>query len=113
MARTDDDVVGIIREIYDETFAGKAKQRYLIAWPDIRVLYGFGSLFASRFQSLSEAALKRQLYLFDLGEGENGHLVAVVKTRTVNRWRRVPKKVIDQYRLPPDDDADAGEDDSE
>jgi hypothetical protein len=113
MARTDAEVITVLHGIYAEEFGGKERQRFLISWADIRAIYGFGKLFESRFYALAEAGIKRRLYLLDLGEGESGRLVAVVKMRTVDRWRRVPKKVIDQYRLSPDDDADAGEDDSE
>ncbi len=113
VARTDDEVVTILREIYNREFGGKERQRFLISWADLRAIYGFGKLFESRFQSLVEAGIKRRLYLLDLGQGESGRLVAVIRTRTVDRWRRAPKKIIDEYRLPPDDDADEGEDDSE
>jgi len=112
MARTDDEVVSILRDIYNSDFAGKERQRFLILWADLRALYGFGRLTMSRFGLLAEAAMRRRFYLLDLGEGESGHLVAVVRTRTVDRWRRVPKRIIDQYRIPPDDDTDT-EDDSE
>jgi hypothetical protein len=113
MARSDDEVVTVLREVYNSTFGGKERQRFLISWADLRAIYGFGRLFESRFQTLAEAALRRRLYLLDLGEGETGRIIAVIRTRTVDRWRRAPKKIIDQYRLPLGDDTDAGEDDSE
>ena len=112
MARTDDEVVSILREIYVADFAGKERQRFLISWADIRTLYGFGRLTMSRFALLTEAAMRRRFYLLDLGEGENGHMVAVVRTRTVDRWRRVPKRIIDPYRVPSDDETES-EDDTE
>jgi hypothetical protein len=113
MPRTDDEVVLILKSIYNSEFGGKARQRYLISWADLREIYGFKKLFLSRFQQLAEAAYRRRAYLFDLGEGENGHLVAVIPVATVDRWRRVPKKIIDQYRLSPDEDGNEGEDDDE
>jgi hypothetical protein len=113
MARTDEQVASVLLDIYNTEFAGKERQRFLISWADIRTIYGFGRLTMSRFETLAEAGLQKRLYLLDLGEGENGHLVAVVKTRTVNRWRRVPKRIIDQYRLPPDEDGEGEEDDAE
>jgi hypothetical protein len=113
MARTDDEVITCLRKIYDSEFGGKERQRFLISWADLRAIYGFGKLFASRFQALAEAGMRRRLYLLDLGEGENGRLVAVIRTRTVDRWRRVSKKIIDEYRLAPDDESDAEEDDSD
>lgn len=113
MARTDEQVAGILEELYKTEFGGKTGQRYLISWADIRTLYGFERLFLSRFDRLGEVAMAKRLYLLDLGEGAAGHMVAVVKTRTVDRWRRVPKKIIDQYRLPPEDGAESEEDDAE
>lgn len=113
MPRTNDEVVTILREIYRSTFGGKQRQRFLISWADLRAIYGFGKLFESRFQALAEAGIKRKLYLFDLGEGESGRLVAVLRMSTVDRWRRVTKKIIDEYRLPSDDNPDSEDDDTE
>lgn len=113
MARTDDEVITILRQIYHAEFGGKEEQRFLISWADLRAIYGFGKLFETRFQSLAEAGIRRRLYLLDLGEGENGHLVAVLRTRTVDRWRRVPKKIIEEHRQAPDDAAEGDEDDED
>ena len=114
MPRTDDEVIAELRAIYNEEFAGKSAQRFLIAWADLRSLYGFEKLFDSRFQRLAERAIERGLYVFDLGEGESGHMVAVLRHRTVDRWRKVPRSVI-RGRLPPSPDAEAciGEDEAE
>lgn len=97
MACSDTEVVDKLLNIYDENFAGKENQRYLISTNEIRSLYGFSRLFDTRIGKLKEAAFDSGLYLFDLGEGERGRLIAVVKNRTVNRWRRVPKKIIVEY----------------
>jgi hypothetical protein len=113
MARTDEEVIQILRDIYAESFGGKVGQRFLISWGDLRAIYGFRKLFSSRFYQLAETAFENRLYLWDLGEGENGHLIAVIKTGTVDRWRRVPKKVIEKYREPPDDAGEVSEDDSD
>jgi hypothetical protein len=113
MARTTEEVIKVLREIYAENFGGKEGQRFLISWAALREICGLGKLFSSRFEHLAEAAFEKGLYLWDLGEGENGHVIAVVKTGTVNRWRRVPKKIIEGYRRPPDTDGDTGEDDSD
>lgn len=100
MACTDEEVVKKLLHIYKDKFAGKQGQRFLISSNEIRSLYGFGKLFESRMGKLSEAAFESGLYLFDLGEGERGRLIAVVKSGTANRWRRVPKKIIEQYVEP-------------
>ena len=113
MARTDDQVVGILLEIYDATFGGKSGQRYLIRWSDLRSLYGFRKLFVSRFARLREAAAGQGLYLWELGEGDSGYMIAVVKMRTVDRWRRVPKRTIDEYAIMSDDDEGGDESDDE
>jgi hypothetical protein len=113
MARTDEEVIQVLRDIYAESFGGKVGQRFLISWGDLRAIYGFRKLFLSRFDQVAEAAFENRLYLWDLGEGESGHLIAVIKTGTIDRWRRVPKKIIEKYRISPDDDGDTGEDDSD
>ena len=112
MARTDQEVVEKLLELYEENFGGKEGQRFLIPWGDIRSLYGFHKMFESRFARLAELASASGLYLWDLGEGEGGHLVAVIKIRTVDRWRKVPKKIIDRHKaLPVDDGEEEPEDD--
>ena len=104
MARTDDEVIDELRAIYMEEFAGKANQRFLISWADLRALYGFGRLEGARFGRLSERAFQRGAYLFDLGESENGHMVAVLRRRTVDRWRKVPRSVVRNHLPSPDTD---------
>lgn len=112
MPRTDDEVVDELLAIYNETFAGKSRQRFLISWGDIRALYGYGKLFESRFGRLVERAYERGLYLFNLGEGETGWMVAVLKRRTVDRWRKVPRNIIRDH-LPPPVAPDDGEDEDD
>ena len=113
MPRSDEEVATILSNIYNAEFGGKKKQRFLISWSDIRALYGFGKLTQSRFGKLDEASLQKGLYTLDLGEGEGGHMVAIVTVRTVDRWRRVTKKIIDDYRLPVTSGLDNEEDDDE
>jgi len=111
MARTDDEVIEVLREIYAEKFGGKESQRFLISWGDLRAIYGFRKLFYSRFRQLTEIAYTKRFYLWDLGEGESGHLIAVIKTGTIDRWRRVPKKIIETHSIAPDDDESIEDDD--
>lgn len=113
MPRTEEEVVDILLELYEDKFGGKEGQRFLISWEGIRSIYGFIKLFYSRFNLLEEAAINKKLYLWDLGEGENGHWIAVIRSRTVDRWRRVPKRIIENYKLEPNDTGEASEDDSE
>ncbi len=75
MARDEDEVVDELKNIYAERFGGKEGQRYLISWSDLRSVYGFRKLFDSRFRQLVEVAYRKRLYLWDLGEGEDGHLI--------------------------------------
>lgn len=112
MPRSDDEVIRVLLELYAEAYGGKANQRYLIGWGDLRSLYGTYKLDYSRFNRLAEAAQEKDLYLIDLPEGENGHLVAVIKSRTVDRWRRVPRKIIEKYRMAPGEEDVEEEDDT-
>lgn len=110
--RTDDEVIAVLAALYDAEFAGKAGQRFLLSWADLRAIYGYGNLYETRFQLLVEAASRRRFYLFDLGQTDDGRMIAVIRKRTVNRWRRVPRKIVDDYRRADDADND-GEDEIE
>ncbi len=113
MARTDDEVIDELRSIYRENFAGKANQRFLISWADLRSLYGFGRLENARFERLAARAYEQGAYLVDLGEGEKGHMVAVVTRKTVDRWRKIPRNVIRDHLPPADTDNSDFEGDEE
>jgi hypothetical protein len=113
MARTDREVVKVLLKLYGENFGGKDEGRFIIRWSDLRGIYGLSRLFESRFLQLVQCASNNRLYLWDLGEAEPGHLVAVIKTATVDRWRRVPEKIAKEYRLSPDDAGEGSLEDDE
>ncbi|MFZ4221441.1 hypothetical protein ACEV6Q_26905 [Enterobacter ludwigii] len=113
VACTDSEVVDKLLSIYRDKFSGKQGQRFLISSNEIRSLYGFVKLFDSRVDKLTETAFDSGLYLFDLGEGERGRLIAVIKSGTVNRWRRVPKKIIEQHIEPLSSENSEEEEDDE
>ena len=71
----------------------------MISWSDLREIYGYQKLFHTRFNNLVDAAQRKGLTIWDLGQGENGYMIAVVKMKTLDRWRRVPQKIIDEYRI--------------
>jgi hypothetical protein len=98
MARSNEEVIEIIKKIYKANFSGKEGTRFLISWEALRSLFGFERLFYSRFENLRENAPQHGLYFWDLGQGDHGYLIAVVKSKTVNRWRKVPKKIIEKYQ---------------
>jgi hypothetical protein len=63
---------------------------------------------------LGESAADLGLYLWDLGQGEAGRYVAVVRITTVDRWRKVPRRIVEEYQAPVTDaDDQANEDDGE
>ena len=111
MARTDAEVVTELFGLYEESFGGKEAQRFLISWSGLRDLYGFRKLFESRLSNLAECAAGAGLYIWDLGEGAAGHFVAVVKIGTVDRWRKVPRRVLAEHAAPSDDGEDEAEED--
>lgn len=112
MTRTDDEVINELKAIYSESFGGKERQRFLLSWADLRGLYGFDRLFETRFARLAERASERGLYLFDLGEGANGHMVAILRRSTVDRWRRAPRKIVAEH-LPPPSGSEEPEDEAD
>lgn len=111
MPRTDDEVARILQDIYVEEFGGRSAHRFVLTWGDLRAIYGYRKLRDSRFDRLSEAASYKGIYVIDLGEGENGHLALIIRIGTVDRWRRVPKRIIEQYRMPLEDGTDEADDD--
>jgi len=113
MPRSDDEVIRVLMDLYAEAYGGKEDQRYLIAWGDLRSVYGFHKLDPSYFTRLAAAAIEKDIYLFDLRDGENGHFVAVIKSRTVDRWRRVPRKIIEKYRIAPGEEGVEEEEEEE
>ncbi|MBK8754653.1 MAG: hypothetical protein IPL99_24740 [Candidatus Competibacteraceae bacterium] len=92
-----EDMVDTLLEIYEDDFAGKKNQRYLIQMNDLRKLYGLRKMHRFRFEKLAEFAESEGLYLLDLGESESGHPIAVISCATVDRWRQVPKRIIEGY----------------
>ena len=100
MARTDREVIRILRQIYESEFGGKKDQRYNITWANLRELKQFSRLEEGAFYRLFEEGVKHGLYLLDLGLVSGEHIISVIRTNTVNRWRRVPKKILDAYRPP-------------
>jgi hypothetical protein len=98
MARSDLEVAVILNKIYSEKFGGKTGTRYLITWTDIRSIYGYGKLYTSRFELLKEAAMLKGLYLFNLEDG----VIVVIRIKTVDRYRKVPKHIIDTFLIEED-----------
>ncbi len=92
--RTEDEVIDILRGLYNEEFGGKVRQRFRLSWADLRVIYGTTKLFRSRFESLKERAFERGLYVWNPIEDD----IVVVRRSNVERWRRVPKRIIEEYR---------------
>ena len=92
-----DAVVDNLLRIHDDIFAGKENQRFIIAMDDLRKLYGLQRFSSAKFQELVEKAYVSGLYLLDLGTSNRGRLVAVIKADTLDRWRKVPKKIVKMY----------------
>ena len=97
MARSNEEVIKILFEIYKDEFGSKKNQRYLIDKGDLRTLFGFSRLEQSRLDSLSEDAYEEDMLIIDLGQISIGNMVAIIKTNTVERWRSVPKKIVQKY----------------
>jgi len=107
--RTEDEVIDIMRVFYKEEFGGKSNQRFRLTWADLRSIYGVGKLFRSRFKLLQERAYQRGLYIWCPADEDE---IVVIRCKTVDRWRRVPKRIIDEYRESADpQDLDDEEDD--
>lgn len=110
MARSDDEVVEVLLTLYETEFGGKENARFLIGWSHLRAIYGVGKLFQFRFDSLVEAAMRRRLYVLDLGEGDNDRLACVLRMSTVDRWRKVPKRLIEDHRMPTEGEGEGDDD---
>src|SRR5438132_14164173 len=93
MPRSDEEVIDKILKIYQSRFGGKQGQRFLIGWLEVRDLYPMARMEQGRFTQLWYEGVRRGVYLHDLDYVDGEHLIAVIRTKTVNRWRRVPKRL--------------------
>jgi hypothetical protein len=97
MPRNNEEVIKILEEIYTEKFGGAEDQRFLISWADLRAIFGVRCFSHTIYSQLAHDAFEKGLYMCELGECANGYLVAVMKVATIERWRRVPKKIAQTY----------------
>ena len=95
MVRTDEQVATELEMLYHEQFAGRKNQRFLISWSDLCALYGCKVFTRFRLKQLIAASSDRSLRVLDVQDG----VAAVIPMGTVDRWRRVPRRVV-QAHLP-------------
>lgn len=97
LIRNNTDMIAELDEIYNTSFGGKERGRFRISWADLRGIRGGSRLEDGPFQSLCDDAKAAGYYLHYLGNVDGEDMIAVTKTRTVNRWRRVPKRVVNPH----------------
>lgn len=95
--RSNDEVAEILLELYEESFAGKRRQRFLLSKEDIRQMYPISRIEESRFEDLRLAAEEVGLYIFKAGRNDIDEVFGVVKSQTVDRWRRLPRKIARRF----------------
>jgi hypothetical protein len=93
-------------EIYEEEFGGKPRGKFLLTREDLKSLLGVQRLHFSTVRQLTDACLKLGLVVIDLDS-----YFAMVELRFLEKWRRVPKRLIKDHTQ--ELDAFEGEDEDE
>ena len=76
---------------YEATFGGKDRGRFLVSRDDLRTLLGVKRLHASTVEKLIDACLELGLVVIDM-ESSFGFAEA----KFVEKWRKVPTRLIDE-----------------
>ncbi len=96
-------------ELYTAEFCGKSQGRYIIDRDDLKTLLKVHRLTSDMMTALADECLDNQLLMIDL-DG----VFAFVELTSVQRWRKVPTRLIKHFTLQLDnqeDDDDEDEDD--
>ncbi len=96
--RTNEEVAEILNELYSSKFAGKTGQRFCIRDKHLRELFPVSRIEESRFNGLQLAAKEQGLYLFQFIKANEEQVFAVIRLKTINRWRTVPTKMMGNYK---------------
>jgi hypothetical protein len=88
MSRTDREVVEQLRALFVKNDSGNDRY-FLIDWPDLCFLKG-EKLFAYNFYTLCREAELDGLYVWNLGEHEGKHQVAILEKKMVSTWKQIP-----------------------
>ena len=95
--RSNEEIAEILSEIYDATFSGKKRQRFLIGKEHLRQMYPIGRIEDGRFEDLRKAAEECGIYVFEAGNFDGDKMIGIIKVKTVDRWRRVPSKMARRF----------------
>ena len=92
--RSVEDMVGVIENIYEETFGGKERRRYKVSRANFRMLSGRKRLEGAFIQQVIGDALEEGFIVTDLGD-----YFAIVKESVMLNYRPVPKSTIQKFAL--------------
>lgn len=97
------------RNIYEESFGGKDRGRFLIDRKQMRDLLGTSKLHDSTISKLYTACLDEGIIMIDLDE-----VFAFIEAKMVRKYRKAPVRVTNEY-LPPElsDDDDLFDEEEE
>lgn len=90
--RSVNEVVEVLRAIYEESFGGKSRGRYKLTRSQFRILCGRSRLEAALTMKIVDAALDEGIVLIELGD----HF-CVIEESAVLAYRPVPKNVGTKY----------------
>jgi hypothetical protein len=106
--RIDDAALRLWEEIYEDEFGGKSRGKFLISRDDLKQLLGVRRLHSSTVRNLADACLNRGLVVIDL----DGYF-AMVELIFIEKWRRVPRRIIKDHAQELDAYGKDGKDDDE
>lgn len=95
-------------EIYEESFGGKQRGRFLIDREQMRDLLGTSKLFESTLAKLYVACLDEGIVMIDL-DG----VFAFVEANLVAKYRKAPVRITNKYIPVEDEDESVAEEEEE
>ncbi len=98
----------LMDDIYMDEFCGKTQGRYIVDRDDLKTLLKVRRLTSDIIAALANECLNNALLMIDL-DG----VFAFVELTSVERWRKVPTRLIKSYSLQLDGQDDEDEDSSD
>lgn len=92
LTRTRKVAFALRRQIYTETFGGKARGKFLVSRESLKELLGVSRLSASDLDVLTTECLNIGLTVIDMDDS-----FAFAEKRFVKNWRKVPNNVVRKF----------------
>jgi len=95
-------------QVYEAEFGGKTRGRFIVDRGHLKDLLGVKRLHNSTLLRLTDACLEEGLVLIDMDDR-----IGFAESRYVEKWRKVPDRLVTQYVSELNDDDDDDDDDAD